>query len=68
MWALALLATAASDWPDAARHWRKVAGKANAHIAPPTVVWGGDESYAQADHRMLSWRQVGMAALKAVAA
>ena len=61
-------ATAASDWPDAARHWRKVAGKANAHIAPPTVVWGGDESYAQADHRMLSWRQVGMAAPKAVKA
>jgi uncharacterized protein len=51
--------TYASDWLDAARKWRQVAGP---HTAAPVVLYGGEDSFAQADHQLLSWRDLGASA------
>ncbi len=48
--------TYASDWIAPARRWRQAAG---ADAAPPVLVYGGDTSYARADHSVLSWRDLG---------
>jgi len=49
--------TCAADWLTPARRWREAAG---AQAAPPVLVYGGDASYEQADHTVLSWRHLGM--------
>ena len=51
--------TYSSDWLHAARRWRQVVG---AEAANPLLVYGGDASFAQADHRVLSWRDLGVPA------
>ncbi len=51
--------TYASDWIGPARRWREAAG---ADAAPPVLVYGGDTSYARADHSVLSWRDLGQGA------
>lgn len=52
-------ATYAADWMDAARRWRAAAG---AQAAGTTLVYGGDESFDHHDHRLMSWRAMGLAA------
>jgi hypothetical protein len=49
--------TYTADWLDAARRWRHAAGP---QAADPVLVYGGDSSFAQADHQVLSWRDVGL--------
>ncbi|MDP3083572.1 MAG: DUF4143 domain-containing protein, partial [Rubrivivax sp.] len=51
--------TYASDWLAPARRWRQAAG---AQAAPPVLVYGGDASHEREDHRVLSWRELGMPA------
>ncbi len=51
--------TYSSDWLQAARRWRALVG---AEAADPLLVYGGNASFAQADHAVLSWRDVGVAA------
>ena len=48
--------TFASDWTNAAARWKTYAG---ASAAPVTVVYGGDDSYAVRDIRVMSWRDFG---------
>jgi predicted AAA+ superfamily ATPase len=51
--------TYGSDWMTAARRWRQAAG----HEAAPTLlVYGGEASHEQADHQVLSWRDLGCGA------
>lgn len=50
--------TYASDWAHALRRWRQLAG---ADAAEPLLVWGGQASHARGDHRVLSWRDLGLA-------
>lgn len=47
------------DWLNAARRWRAAAG---AVAAPPLLLYGGDDSHEQADHHVLSWRDLGAGA------
>ena len=35
---------------------------AGPEAAPPLLVYGGEASFDQADHRVLSWRELGVAA------
>src|SRR5690606_3372216 len=49
--------TYASDALAAARRWRQAAGET---AAPPVLLYGGDTSFVQADHRVLSWRDLGL--------
>jgi predicted AAA+ superfamily ATPase len=49
--------TYTADWLDAARRWRHAAGP---QAVDPVLVYGGDSSFAQADHQVLSWRDVGL--------
>ena len=51
--------TYSSDWLNPARRWRQVVG---AEAADPLLVYGGDASHAQADHGVLSWRDLGVPA------
>ena len=51
--------TYAADWLGPARRWCDVAG---AEAAAPLLVYGGDSSHQRADHQVLSWRDLGMAA------
>ena len=48
-----------SEWLNVARRWRQVVG---AEAANPLLVYGGDTSFAQADHQVLSWRDLGVPA------
>lgn len=50
--------TYAADWPGAARRWRAAAGP---DAAPPLLLYGGDDSHEQADHHVVSWRELGVA-------
>ncbi len=47
------------DWLAPVRRWRQAAG---AQVAPPILLYGGDASFETADHRVLSWRDLGMGA------
>ncbi len=49
--------TYASDWMDGARRWRAAAG---AEAAGTTLVYGGEDSFEREDHRVISWRAVGV--------
>jgi len=49
--------TYASDWLVSARRWRAAAGET---AAPPTLVYGGDVGFEHDDHRVLSWRELGV--------
>lgn len=51
--------TYAADWLSAVRRWRQAAG---AVAAPPVLLYGGDSSHDQADHSVLSWRDLGLPA------
>ena len=51
--------TYVSDWLKPARRWREVVG---AEAAAPLLVYGGDSSHERADHGVLSWRDLGLAA------
>lgn len=51
--------TYSADWLGPARRWREFAG---AEAADPVLVYGGAASHAQADHQVLSWQALGMAA------
>jgi predicted AAA+ superfamily ATPase len=51
--------TYSADWLGPARRWREFAG---AEAADPVLVYGGEASHAQADHQVLSWQALGMAA------
>ena len=46
------------EWLNAARRWRQAAGD---QAAPPVLLYGGDSSHERADHRVLSWRDLGSA-------
>ena len=48
--------TYAVDWLDAARRWRSAVGP---EAAPTVLLYGGDSSHERADHRVLSWRDLG---------
>ncbi|MDE2159193.1 MAG: ATP-binding protein [Burkholderiales bacterium] len=52
--------TYAADWIAPARRWRDAAGAAGAVAAPPLLLYGGETSHERADHRVLSWRDLGM--------
>ncbi|MEN9416424.1 MAG: hypothetical protein RI988_44 [Pseudomonadota bacterium] len=49
--------TYAPDWPDAARRWRRGVG---AEAADTVVVYGGEDDFVREDHRVISWRRVGI--------
>ncbi len=49
--------TYAGDWLHAARRWRALVG---AQAADPVLVYGGPSSHAREDHRVLSWRDLGV--------
>ncbi|MDZ7592891.1 MAG: ATP-binding protein [Rubrivivax sp.] len=51
--------TYAADWMAAPRRWQQAAGGV---AAPPVLLYGGDQSHERADHRVLSWRDLGLAA------
>lgn len=51
--------TYSSDWLRPVRRWREAAGEV---AAPPLLLYGGDDSHEQADHLVLSWRDLGRAA------
>ena len=50
--------TYVDEWLGAARRFRRVAG---ADAAAPVLLYGGDISFDRADHRVLSWRDLGAA-------
>jgi predicted AAA+ superfamily ATPase len=52
--------TYAADWLAPARRWRQAVGT---EAAPPVLVYGGDDSHDRADHRVLSWRDIGRPSL-----
>ncbi len=52
--------TMASDWAGPLRRWAQSVGD---EAAPPVVVYGGPHSVERADHSLLSWRDLGVAAL-----
>jgi len=53
--------TYAPDWIAAPRRWRQAAGGV---AAPPVLLYGGDQSHERDDHSVLSWRDLGLAALQ----
>ena len=50
-------ATFASDWAQAVRKWRTLAG---AQARQPVVIYGGAEQYEREDYRVLGWRAFTM--------
>ena len=51
--------TYSADWLAPVRRWRASVG---AEAADPVLVYGGATSLARADHQVLSWQQLGLAA------
>ena len=51
--------TYSADWLAPVRRWRASVG---AEAADPVLVYGGATSQARADHQVLSWQQLGLAA------
>jgi uncharacterized protein len=51
--------TYSADWLGPARRWREFAGP---EAAETVLVYGGAASQAQADHHILSWQDLGLAA------
>ena len=47
------------EWLEPARRWRRAAG---ATAAPPILLYGGDAEFDREDHRVLSWRTLGLPA------
>jgi hypothetical protein len=59
--------TYTDDWLAAARRWGAAAGASaqpggDPHPAKPTLVYGGELSLEREDHRVLTWRDVGLPA------
>jgi predicted AAA+ superfamily ATPase len=50
--------TYVADWLEPARRWRRAAGP---EAAPPVLLYGGDASFEQEDHHVMSWRELGLA-------
>lgn len=48
--------TYSADWMAPARRWCQAVG---AEAAEPVLVYGGNSSHARADHRVLSWQDLG---------
>ena len=51
--------TYSADWLRSARRWCEAVG---AEAAAPVLVYGGHSSHARADHQVLSWQDLGLAA------
>jgi predicted AAA+ superfamily ATPase len=51
--------TYSADWLGPVRRWCQAVG---AEAAAPLLVYGGDASHARADHQVLSWQDLGLAA------
>jgi uncharacterized protein len=49
--------TYSDDWLGPVRRWRAMVG---AEAAAPTLMYGGDLSFSRADHRVMSWRGLGL--------
>ncbi len=51
--------TYSADWLGPARRWCQTVG---VEAAAPVLVYGGGSSHARADHQVLSWQDLGLAA------
>ena len=49
--------TYVADWLEPARRWRRAVGT---EAAPPVLLYGGDASFEQEDHHVMSWRELGL--------
>lgn len=52
-------ATYQTEWLGAPRRWQALVGS---EAAPPVLLYGGEGSHERADHHLLAWRDLGLAA------